>query len=213
MAKLFSKDFKRKLLLKFAPRLLFIVLNILYFTCKKKFHSKRDVKDIPRPVIFAFWHGELLALLKAYVDFRKSTKIDTMISAHFDGELITKVVALYKGGSIRGSSTKGAIRALKSCFKSLAQNRDLAITPDGPKGPRHSVADGIILISKKKNIPIVTLNCKPSSYWQLKSWDKFVIPKPFSKLDIFIGEPFYLDDLTMEESKKLIKERLNKNAI
>jgi lysophospholipid acyltransferase (LPLAT)-like uncharacterized protein len=213
MAKLFNKNFKRRLLLKFAPRLLFVVLNILYFTCRKKFHSKGHVSDIPRPAIFTFWHGELLALLKGYVDFRKSTKIDTMISAHFDGELIAKIVDLYKGGSIRGSSTKGAIKALKSSFKSIAKNRDLAITPDGPKGPRHSVADGIVLISKKKNVPIVTLNCRPTSYWQLKSWDKFIIPKPFSRLDIFIGEPFYLNDLTTQESKKLIKERLCENAI
>jgi len=213
MAKLFSKDFKRKILLKVAPRLVFIFLNILYFTCKKNFHSTTEAKDIPRPAIFTFWHGELLSLLKGYIDFRKSTKIDTMISAHFDGELIAKVVSLYKGGSIRGSSTRGAIKALKSSFKSIAKNRDLAITPDGPKGPRHSVADGIVLISKKKNVPIVTLNCKPSSYWQMKSWDKFVIPKPFSTLDIFVGEPFYLGDLTTEESKKLIKERLMENAI
>jgi len=154
-----------------------------------------------------------LSILKSYVSFRKSTEIDTVISEHFDGELIARVVGLYKGGSIRGSSTKGAIKVLKLSFKSLAKKRDLGITPDGPKGPRHSVADGIVLISKKKNVPIVTFNCKPTSYWQLKSWDKFIIPKPFSTLDIFIGEPFFLNDLTMEESKKLIKERLCENAI
>ena len=213
MAKLFSKNFKRKILLKVAPRLVFIFLNVLYFTCKKNFHSVTKEKDIPKPAIFTFWHGELLPLLKGYIDFRQSTEIDTIISAHFDGELIAKVVSLYKGGSIRGSSTNGAIKALKSSFKSIAKRRDLGITPDGPKGPRHSVADGIVLISKKKNVPIVTLNCKPTSYWQMKSWDKFVIPKPFSTLDIFVGVPFYLDDLTIEESKKLIKERLMENAI
>ncbi|NOX16311.1 MAG: lysophospholipid acyltransferase family protein [Epsilonproteobacteria bacterium] len=207
------KDFKKALVLKIVPRLAFIFLNILYFSCKKKFHSKCNKDEIQTPAIFAFWHGELLPLLKGYIDFRGSKKIDTIISSHFDGELIAKIVAIYGGGSIRGSSTRGGLKALKKSFRSLSLKRDLAITPDGPKGPSHSVADGIILISKKKNVPIVTLNCKPSSYWQLNSWDKFVIPKPFSTLNIFIGEPFYLNDLSMEESKKLIKERLMENAI
>ncbi len=213
MAKLSFKDFKRAVLLKIAPSIVFIFLNLLYFTCKKEFHIKCQADKIKKPSIFTFWHGELLPLLKGYIDFRKSRDIDTIISAHFDGELIAKVVAMFGGGSIRGSSTKGALRVLKESFHSLDLKRDLAITPDGPKGPKYSVADGIILISKKKKIPIVTLNCKPTSYWQLNSWDKFVIPKPFSTLNIYIGEPFYLDNLSISESKKLIKERLMENAI
>ncbi|MCF6172425.1 MAG: lysophospholipid acyltransferase family protein [Campylobacteraceae bacterium] len=213
MAKSSFKDFKKALVLKIVPKVAFVFLNLLYFSCKKKFHSSGPKDKIQTPAIFAFWHGELLPLMKGYVDFRGTKSIDTIISSHFDGEIIAKIVAMYGGGSIRGSSTRGGLKALKESFRSLGLKRDLAITPDGPKGPRHSVADGIVLISKKKSVPIVTLNCKPSSYWQLNSWDKFMIPKPFSTLNIFIGEPFYLKDLSIEESKKLIKERLMQNAV
>ena len=213
MAKLSFKEFKKAVLLKIAPVVFFIFLNLLYLSCKKKFYAKTKTNEIQHPAIFAFWHGEFLPILKGYIDFRGSRDIDTIISSHFDGELIAKAVSIFGGGSIRGSSTRGALRALKDSFRSLELKRDLGITPDGPKGPRHSVADGIVLISKKKNVPIVTINCKPSSYWQLSSWDKFVIPRPFSTLHIYVGEPFYLGDLSLEESKQLIKERLMENAV
>ncbi len=213
MAKLFTKDFKKAVLLKIAPRFLYVFLNLLYFTCRKKINTKILSKDLPSSVIVTFWHGELLALLKGYLLYRNSNKIDTLVSEHKDGEIIARVVTLYGGGSIRGSSTRGGIKALRQAFKSIELKRDIGITPDGPKGPRHSVADGIVLISQKKNVPIVTFNCKPSSFWQLNSWDKFVIPKPFCTLNFYIGEPFYLDGLSIDEAKELVKERLIKNAI
>ncbi len=208
MAKSLSKRFKKAVLLKFAPRIIYFVVNLLYFTCKKEFHSNIKAEDLPMPSIITFWHGELLSVLIGYLKYKKSSNIDSIVSEHKDGEIIARVVSLFGGGTIRGSSTRGGIKALRESFKSIDGGRDLGITPDGPRGPRHSVAEGIVLISKRKNVPIVTFNCKPTSYWQLNSWDKFTIPKPFSTLHFYIGEPFLLDDLSMEDSKELIKERL-----
>jgi len=213
MAKLLSKSFRKSILLKIAPRLIYFVVNLLYITCRKRFHASADAKDLNRPVIVAFWHGELLSVMKGYMLFMKSSEVDSIVSDHSDGEIIARVVALFGGGTIRGSSTRGGIKALKQSFKALDGGRNLAITPDGPKGPRHSVADGIVKISQKKNVPIVAFNCKPTSYWQFDSWDKFIIPKPFSTLNFYIGKPFLLKGLSMQESKKLIKERLEKNAV
>ncbi len=213
MAKQFFKKFRNTVLLKFAPRFFYIVLNILFFTCKKKFYSAVESDDLPNPVIVVFWHGELLPVMKGYMLYRGNKNIDSIISEHKDGELIARIVSLFGGGTIRGSSTRGGVKALIQSFKTLGEKRDLGIAIDGPKGPRHSVADGVVLISQKKSVPIVAFNCKPTSYWQLNSWDKFVIPKPFCTLDFYISEPFVLDDLTMQEAKEKIKERLMENAI
>ncbi|MFK5882547.1 MAG: lysophospholipid acyltransferase family protein [Sulfurospirillum sp.] len=198
---------------KIAPKIIYLIANILYLTCKKKFHTKIAPKDLNKPTVIAFWHGELLSVLKGYLFFVGNPNIDSIVSEHSDGEIIAKTVSLFGGGTIRGSSTRGGIKVLKQSFKALQKGRNIAITPDGPKGPRHSVADGIVLISQKKMVPIVTFNCKPTSYWQFKSWDRFIIPKPFSTLDFYIGEPFLLDGLSLQESKKLIKERLKENAV
>ncbi len=211
MAKLLSKDFKKAVLLKIAPKVIYVVVKLLYFTCKKRFYDK--AVGVKSPMIMACWHGELLSVLLGYISYKKNIKLDSVISGHNDGEIIARVISLFGGGTIRGSSTRGGMRVIKDSFKSLDLGRDLAITPDGPKGPRHSVADGIVLISKKKNVPIVVCNCKPTSYWQFNSWDKFIIPKPFCTLDFYVQEPFFLDDLSLKESKEFIKERLMQNAV
>ena len=213
MAKLLAKNFKKTILQKVAPKVIYFVVNILYMTCKKRFHAKIAPEALYTSTIIAFWHGELLSIMKGYLLFGANPDIDVIVSEHSDGEIIARTVSLFGGGTIRGSSTRGGVKVLKQSFKSLQNGRNLAITPDGPKGPRHSVADGIVLISQKKMVPVVTFNCKPSSYWQFNSWDKFIVPKPFSTLDFYIGDPFLLEGLSMEESKKLIKERLEEHAI
>ncbi len=212
MATSWIKRIKNSILLKVAPRVLYIFINLLYSTCKKRFHTEFE-DELSSPIIVAFWHGELLSILKGYMLYRKSANIYTMVSEHKDGEIIARVISLFGGYAIRGSSTRGGLKALRESFRVVNKKRDLAITPDGPKGPRHSVADGVVLISQKKKVPIVTFNCKPSAYWQFGSWDKFVIPKPFSTLDFYIGKPFYLDDLPIQEAKEILKERLMKNAV
>lgn len=211
MAILFSKKSKKKIEAIILPPLLYVLINILYFTCKKKYHFDKS-KVSPLPTVFVFWHGELMMLIFGYRDYRNSKNIDTIISEHNDGEIISKVLKLFGGGSIRGSSSRGGIKALKSAFASLNARRDLAITPDGPRGPRHSVASGVVAIAQKKSAPIVTMNVKASRAWRLKSWDSFCIPKPFSRLDFYYSDPFYITDKSLEDAKELIKERLMKNA-
>ncbi|WP_245600567.1 lysophospholipid acyltransferase family protein [Sulfurospirillum arcachonense] len=193
------------------PPLLYILLYFIYFTCKKRYHFDRT-KVLDTPSVFVFWHGELLMLTFGYMDYRRSKNVDTMVSRHHDGEIATRLLNLLGAGAIRGSSSKGAMQALKSAFKSLNLGRDVAITPDGPKGPRYSVADGAVVIAQKKNVPIVTMNCKATKAWRLNSWDKFSIPKPFCTLDFYYSDPFYITEDNLNDAKEKIKERLMKNA-
>ncbi|MDD3342223.1 MAG: lysophospholipid acyltransferase family protein [Sulfurospirillaceae bacterium] len=211
MATLFSKSNRKKFLVWIVPPLAFAIIKLLYSTCKKKYHIPSQ--DMVEPSLYALWHGELLMLPFAYIHISKSQQLDAIISRHGDGEIIAKVIQLFGGGTIRGSSSKGSSTVLKNALRSLQKGRDIAITPDGPRGPKHSVADGLITLAKLKNVPIVTLNCQPSSYWKMKSWDAFCIPKPFCTLSFYIGEPFYVGDLSLDEAKKIIQKKLLNHAI
>jgi len=207
MGKLWTKKQKRAVALKVVPKLFYFLTRLLFATCKKEYHFGDT--SVKAPFIVAFWHEYIL--LSPFI-FRKlmgNAKISVIISEHFDGQIIAKTVENFDIGYIKGSSTRGGIKALKESFKLLDQKACVAITPDGPKGPRHSVADGIVAIAKKKKVPIVAFYYEASSFWRLKSWDKFLIPKPFSTIKLYASEPFFLDDLSPEESKKLIKERLS----
>ncbi len=206
MEKLFSKERKRAFFLALFPPIIYLLIRVLFFSCKKRYHKPKRVPDAPFMV--AFWHGEILMNPFMYKKIFKDVKMSLMISEHFDGEMIAKSVSYFGFDTIRGSSTRGAIKALKESFKKIDLGQSIAITPDGPRGPRHSVADGIVVISQKKGLEVVALSYKASSFWKMKSWDEFIIPKPFSTLDFYASEPFSLAGLSKEEAKKEIKKRL-----
>ncbi len=207
MGKFFSKSTKRKLLLYFLPPIAYGIIKILYISCKKSFHLPKEKVNVP--CLVAFWHGEILMNPFLHQKFLKNAKMSVMISDHFDGEFIAKIAHYFGFSTIRGSSNKGAIKALKKSFKLIDDGGGIAITPDGPRGPFHSIADGIVIMALRKDIPIVVYRYKASSFWQLKSWDKFIIPKPFSSLDFYVSEPFYISGLSMLEAKEKIKEKLD----
>jgi lysophospholipid acyltransferase (LPLAT)-like uncharacterized protein len=148
-----------------------------------------------------------------YQELRKNRDISVIISEHKDGEIIARIGKYLGINAIRGSSSKGGAKVLIKAIKNLRANNDIAITPDGPRGPRFHIADGIVAISKKTNAKILIFNCKASSYWQFKSWDKFVLPKPFGTLEFFIQNPLDISELEMDEAKELIKQKMLLNAM
>jgi hypothetical protein len=196
---------------KVVPFLLYLVVKIIYFTNKKVFHHPKLKND--ESFIFVAWHGDLLAQPINYFVNRPTGTVKTMISQSKDGEIIAKVYSLFGIESIRGSSSKGATKALISTIREIKAGVDVALTPDGPRGPRHTVADGVIAIAQKSGARIVVLNSKPDSYWQFKSWDKFILPKPFGKIDFYMSEPFNINNLEFEEAKIFIKDKMMLNAI
>jgi lysophospholipid acyltransferase (LPLAT)-like uncharacterized protein len=193
------------------PFILYVFVKIIYFTNKKVFHHPK-LKD-GEAFIFVAWHGDLLSQPMNYFANRPNGTVKTMISQSKDGEIIAKVYSLLGIDSIRGSSSKGATKALISTIREIKSGVDVALTPDGPRGPSHTVADGVIAIAQKSGARIVVLNSKPSSYWQFKSWDKFILPKPFGKIDFYMSEPFNINDLEFEEARSFIKNKMMLNAI
>jgi len=193
------------------PFILHLIVRFIYLTNKKNFFHPSI--DTSKTYVIGLWHGELLMQSFNYFKLKEKGTVKGMISHHKDGEMITKVVEYLKVGSIRGSSSKGGLKALINAMKELKSGVDVAISPDGPRGPRHSVADGIVAIAQKTKSEILIFNWKPTSYWQLKSWDKFVIPKPFGTINFYISEPLSIADMEMEDAKKLIQEKMLINAL
>ena len=193
------------------PYLAYFVIKFMYFTNKKVFHHPKLVDG--EAYIFVAWHGDLVCQPMNYFKNRPNGTIKTLISQSKDGEIISRIYSLFGGGSIRGSSSKGATKALISTIREIKSGVDIAITPDGPRGPMHTVADGVIAIAKKSGARIVVLNSKPKSYWQFNSWDKFFLPKPFGRIDFFMSEPFDVSDLEFEEARSFIKNKMMINAI
>lgn len=187
-----------------------LLIRFIYLTSRKRFHLPQTVPS--EPVIFAFWHGDLLLQPYLYYQFRKVPKANVLISDHFDGQIIARIMRYFKLGTIHGSTTRGGAKVLIQGLKSLSEGYDIGITPDGPKGPRHVMSDGAIVMAQKRNAKVIVFHCIPSSYWQLSSWDRFTIPKPFGTLDFYASEPLDLEGLDMEAAKALVREKLMERA-
>ncbi|WP_434581183.1 lysophospholipid acyltransferase family protein [Sulfurimonas sp. NW15] len=203
------KKISRSLALYFLPFTGSLLIKLLYLTNKKVFHAPATLGE--ENFIMACWHGELLMIPYAYLHYRKTPHVKLIISDHFDGTLIAKTLSYFGFKTIRGSSRRNAARALLQGIKALKEGYDLGITPDGPKGPRHEVADGIIVMAQKADVKITLVEIKPSSYWQLNSWDKFVIPKPFGTITYYISDLLDIKGLALEEARDLIKKGLLKH--
>jgi hypothetical protein len=181
-------------------------MRFLYITNKKQFHAPKRIDE--EPTIFACWHGELLMLPYLYSYYRKIPHANVFISSHFDGALISKTIKYFGLGTISGSSNRNAARVLMQGIKSLKSGYDIGITPDGPKGPRHEVADGIMVMAQKTKAKVVLVRIMPTKFWQFNSWDKFVVPKPFGTLHFYASQPLDISDMTLQDARSYLKERL-----
>ncbi len=160
-------------------------------------------------IIVAFWHGRLLMMPFAYPG--RPTTI--LISRHRDGDYITRIAERLGFTVVRGSTTRGGARAFKQLIQSLRDGRNVAITPDGPKGPRQLVKSGVIELARLSGMPIlpVTFGAWPRTI--LASWDHFLVPHPFGRGVYVWGEPIYVpgdaDETAAEKFQSQLAERLD----
>jgi len=136
-----------------------------------------------QPVLFALWHGELLPLLW----HQRGRGVAVLISEHRDGEIVAQIAESLGYRTVRGSSSRGASRALLGLARAIDAGNDGAITPDGPRGPARVFAPGAAVAAQRTGAPIVPIRARASSAWRLKSWDRFLIPKPFARVTVTIG--------------------------
>ncbi len=161
-----------------------------------------------RNVILAIWHGRLLPL--AYTHRRRNIQI--LISRHQDGEIIRRVTKSLGNGSVRGSTGKGGARAILQMAKRAKEGCDLAITPDGPRGPREVAQAGVLRIAQRAGIPVLPLTSASRTKRVLSSWDGFQIPAPFTRLVVAYGTPIEipddLDDTQFERARLQVESAM-----
>ena len=138
-----------------------------------------------RAFIFALPHGHLLPLLW----WHRGRGIAILISEHRDGELIARVAERLGYRTVRGSTSRGAARALMGVIRELQGGTPVAFTPDGPRGPAGSFAPGTVVAAQRAGCPILPVAADASRAWRLRSWDRFMIPKPFARVTIAYAEP------------------------
>ena len=188
----------------------YLLMRFYWYTSPKNFHIDGDINN--GQCIVVCWHGELLMSPQAYRHIHKHSHASGIISRHFDGEMIARILQFFTISPLRGSSKRGAKQVLLEAFRALKKGDDLLVTPDGPRGPRHHISDGAVALAHKAKAPVLTINYKASSYWQLNSWDKFVIPKPFSKIDFYI-QSISLDGMELEEAKSYLSTKMLEHTI
>lgn len=204
------KDFSRKVGQVIIPPVIYLLMRIVWYSTRKKFHFPTPIGEEQH--VCVTWHGELFMSPQAYRFVHKKQSASAIISLHFDGALIAGTLSFLKIKPLRGSTSKGAKKVLLQAFKSIKSGEEILITPDGPRGPRYTMSDGAIGIALKSKLPIFVVNFTAKKYWQLNSWDKFVIPKPFSRVDFYI-QSISLDGMTLEEAKTYLSTKMLEHTI
>lgn len=204
------KEILRKLGVLFIPPTLFVLMKLLWFSYRKKYHFIDA--PIEEQCMAVTWHAELFVSPQVYRKLRKKQATSAIISQHYDGDLIAKTLSFFDITPLRGSSKRGAKSVLMNAIKVMKEGDSVMVTPDGPRGPRYSMSDGAIALALRFNLPLMVVNYKPNSYWQLNSWDRFVIPKPFSSLDIY-HQIVKIDDMEKEEAKIYLQEHMKRYAL
>ncbi len=142
------------------------------------------------PVIFALWHNRIFTMPPIWRRTGgKDRKSVVLTSASKDGTTLATAMSMFGLGAIRGSSSRRAVSALIGMKKALREGFDVCVTPDGPKGPRYEVQPGVIKIAQATGADIIPIHIHYSSAWRLKTWDHFVIPKPFSRVSVIFDKP------------------------
>lgn len=135
--------------------------------------------------VFAFWHARLFPLVFTH----QNRAIVVLISRHHDGELIARIIEQLGFRTARGSSTRGGEEGARDLLRFAEQRALLAITPDGPRGPAERVKPGLAWIASRAGVPVVPVATAARSAWVFRSWDRFRIPKPFTRVVVSYGEP------------------------
>lgn len=179
-----------------------IVTSILYATLKVEIKGQVELIVMPgSPLIVAAWHDKLL-FVPLLIKLRRSRCLSIVISKSRDGRLLAAFARTFRNVETILVGHKSRHGALLQMVQALHSDKVLLITPDGPRGPRHQVKDGLLFCAEKSDAAILAMQASCSSYWTLNTWDKMQIPKPFSKVTITL-------QVTKDRTKEAIEEALS----
>lgn len=183
-------------------------MRTLHATLRVRHVRAEHIDGTPRHIV-AFWHECIL--LSLHSRWRKPTT--AIISRSKDGELVAQVLALYGADTARGSSSRGGEIAIREVIRDVRAGKNIAVTPDGPKGPRRVVKDGVVYIAQVTGLPVIPFYFTAKSKKRLKSWDGQIVPRPFTKAIYVYGPPIAVPrDGDVEEWRLNIEQTMNELA-
>lgn len=206
----------RKLTL--SRRILAILIGVLVKIYSGTWRIRLKGYEVPVGVsIICLWHNRLIMPIALYKRCLRRNLItcplSAMISASRDGSFLTAVISQFGLGAIRGSSSRRGAVALLEARRALDGGSAVAVTPDGPRGPKYVSKSGPVHLASHSGCCIIPLSPQPSRYWQLKSWDQFRIPFPFATIDLVVGDPIAvpqdLDSNQLDSWTRVLENALN----
>ena len=182
-----------------------LVLRLLGMTWRVRREGGAAFDDMlarKEPFIIVFWHGEIVPVTWVH----RNRGFAPLISRHADGEVIARIVEGLGYRTVRGSTSRGGVRALLETAQRVKEGITVGFTPDGPRGPRHVFAPGALIVAQRTGRPIVALGATASRAWRLRSWDRHLVPKPFATVTVRYSEPQFVQaeqarDAAQEQSR------------
>ncbi len=211
-ASLSKYSLRERFLIRLADLVFYTLINLIGKTVKVEVEGWENFQKIEQAgkiPIYTFWHDRIF--LGTY--FFRDRGIMVMSSQSFDSEYTARVIQRFGYGTIKGSSTRGGVRALTTMIRQMRNGMPMGFTLDGPKGPRYAAKSGACLLAKKTGNPIMPFVFEPKNFWTINSWDKMQIPKPFTRAKLFIAEPIYIekdaDDKEIENKRRELQSKLD----
>ncbi|NBV84817.1 MAG: DUF374 domain-containing protein [Verrucomicrobia bacterium] len=204
----------RPLLNRFASSLAGVVLKLLGATLRWNVTDAAGYlsSDSKNPVLVAIWHNRILILPLCFEWIcRRRRKITVLTSPSRDGVLLANFVRRFGISSVHGSSSRRGSVALRQLFTAMQSGSDVAITPDGPRGPVYQLNPGLFYLAAKTGAPIMAIRVNYEAFWTVRSWDRFRIPKPFSRVEIHFMKAIFradFDDASVEQYHQAVIDSL-----
>ena len=181
------------------------IFQILFFLNKVSIKGEENLLKLlksGKPIMLCVWHGRLL-FPSWYI--RHHTTLHIISSRHADSEILAHILRHWGYGLIRGSTKKGGVSVIREMTEIFNRGGIIAVTNDGPKGPARIAKSGSIGLAIKNNVKIITVTGSATKFWQMKSWDRFMLPKPFGKIQIIVSSPM---DITEKPSESEIEVQI-----
>ena len=193
----------------------FLYIRAVNLTSSIQFENESIPKQFwnnDKPFILAFWHSQLMMI---GFSWKKKQNVNILASSHSDGRFGAIVGKYFNLNNIQTSEKNKSV-SLRSIFKLLNDNNYIGITPDGPRGPKEIVSEGIIKIAKSSKVPIIPIGFWSSKNFKLKSWDSFLITLPFSKCSFVWNKPleipYNIQENQIQHYQKLLQEKINQSV-
>jgi len=186
------------------------IVRLLLLTLRFRVEDRAGNFQLPmqRPLLWAFWHNRLLVVPYLFERYFPKRPGAALTSASKDGEIVAAFIGCFGVGAVRGSSSRRGVRALVEMRHRVESGSMIAITPDGPRGPRYHLNPGLVKLSQVTGGVVMPVRIEYSSYWELKSWDGFRIPKPFARVSVIFDVPQPAAQTKSDEEFEIERARL-----